>query len=386
MDPQLLHQDICSGRHENAELIGQEARATGAIDLQIALQLLDPVFNLTSLAVDVSIDPPRTLAKVGYNEAGVVLWLAAGMANDLGLDDDAALAGPPLGGIETLSVEVLGLATLTSQTTGLAHELTGEPRENAVSCEAHGVVDASFFIEEVEDLWVGESSIESDENASVGKGLTQMGYHAAEHCQDPQAIRCVSRSQQSGEEVMLGLVVKAEKAEQRQVTPSIVVTVKEAELLGSMGGVVGRVEIEDDLATAPTQPLPVSIEDDPDESLPHPVKVASRYRVFKPGDGRLRAQRRTLDGIPIEDHLIDRIVSKAGSIVGVGIATGDAKDPLGKKLSDFVFDTAGTTSIDNRAGKLVDQSQPLVCCLEEHGPAIGAGVGEVKPGGQRAIK
>ncbi|HWF97753.1 MAG TPA: hypothetical protein VN691_01090, partial [Steroidobacteraceae bacterium] len=47
-EAQLLHQDISGGSDEHAKLVGEEARAAGAVDLKAVVKLLDPVLDLTA--------------------------------------------------------------------------------------------------------------------------------------------------------------------------------------------------------------------------------------------------------------------------------------------------------------------------------------------------
>ena len=54
---QLLHQDVRGGRQQNAELIGHEAGAAGTVDLQTVVQLLDPILDVSTVAVDLLVDP-----------------------------------------------------------------------------------------------------------------------------------------------------------------------------------------------------------------------------------------------------------------------------------------------------------------------------------------
>src|SRR5271157_1432424 len=68
---QLLHQHISGGGQQHAELVGPEIAATGAVDLQL-VQFFYPVLDLTTLAVNLFVDPLRTLLHVGDDEARVV--------------------------------------------------------------------------------------------------------------------------------------------------------------------------------------------------------------------------------------------------------------------------------------------------------------------------
>ena len=78
---QLLHQHVGRGGQQHAELVGPKPgppatglcrwggkpTATGAIDLK-SVQLLDPVLDFATLAIDLFIDPLRTLPHVGDHD------------------------------------------------------------------------------------------------------------------------------------------------------------------------------------------------------------------------------------------------------------------------------------------------------------------------------
>ena len=70
---QLLHRDIGGCRQENAELVGPEARATGAVDGKIEEELLDAILGISPRAVTVFMDVARALPEVCDEEARVVL-------------------------------------------------------------------------------------------------------------------------------------------------------------------------------------------------------------------------------------------------------------------------------------------------------------------------
>ena len=106
---QLLVERVGGGAQQCAQLIGEEAAATGAVDFQPMVQLFDPVLDVTSGAVDRFIQMPRRVFKVGDHEARVVFGLASGMTDNLGLDDHATALLPGAGGIAGLTVEMRGL-------------------------------------------------------------------------------------------------------------------------------------------------------------------------------------------------------------------------------------------------------------------------------------
>src|SRR5207247_7509526 len=68
---QLLHQDVGSGGEQNPELVGPEAGATGAVDLEV-VQFLNAIFDITTLAVHMLVNPLWTLFHVGDDKPGII--------------------------------------------------------------------------------------------------------------------------------------------------------------------------------------------------------------------------------------------------------------------------------------------------------------------------
>ena len=107
--PEFLHEHVRGGREEHAQLIGPEATAARASDLESVVQFLDPILDVAACAVDPLVDEPRRLPQIRDHKARVVAGLTAGEADDFGFDHDAALVGPGPGGIARLGVDVCGL-------------------------------------------------------------------------------------------------------------------------------------------------------------------------------------------------------------------------------------------------------------------------------------
>src|ERR1039458_2955864 len=92
---QLLHQHIGGGGEQHAQLVGEEVRTAGAVDLQPMVQFFDAVLDLTPSAVDTLVQMPWGSGEVGHDKACVVLRLPAFQPHDLCFDEDAALASLP---------------------------------------------------------------------------------------------------------------------------------------------------------------------------------------------------------------------------------------------------------------------------------------------------
>src|SRR3989442_843526 len=118
---EFLHEDVRGGREEHAQLIRPEATATRSSDLKPVVQFLDPIFNVAAGAVDVLVDEAWRRPEIRDDKARIVARLAARQADDFGLDDDAALAGPRPGRITRLGVDMLGLPAGVTQGPGLHH-------------------------------------------------------------------------------------------------------------------------------------------------------------------------------------------------------------------------------------------------------------------------
>jgi hypothetical protein len=101
--------------------------------------------------------------------------------------------------------------------------------------------------------------------------------------------------------------------------------VEEAELLLAVGGIVGRVEIEQNLAALANLLAAPS-----DELLPQQVvqayQLACGRRVLPTAEGGLRAERTAQ--LLIGDDLQQRIVAQAAGVVGILVAGDDLVDAL----------------------------------------------------------
>ena len=62
--PEFLHEDVRRGREEHAQLIGPEATATRAPDLEPVVEFLDPIFDVAARTVDLLVDEPRRLPQI----------------------------------------------------------------------------------------------------------------------------------------------------------------------------------------------------------------------------------------------------------------------------------------------------------------------------------
>src|SRR5207237_9430571 len=117
---QRLHQDVGSGGEQNPELVGPEAGATGAVDVEF-VQFFYAILDVTALAVDPFVNPLRALFHVGDDKTGIVSGLFVGSADDLGFDDDAAQTWPLPGLVADFSVNMFGLSATLRELARSSH-------------------------------------------------------------------------------------------------------------------------------------------------------------------------------------------------------------------------------------------------------------------------
>src|SRR3989454_11143932 len=247
---EFLHEDVRRRREEHAQLIRPEATATRASDLESIVEFLDPILDVSTSAVDVLIDPARRLPQIRDHEAGVVARLPARQAHHFGFDDHAALVRPGSGGVVRLGVDMFGLSTRLAQGASLDHRRVGDPRQYHVFRHGDDVVQAGLGIEEVKDLGCRKAAIEADQESRLRKGVTQQGEQSAQDAARATRRSRIPWTEQRRTEILLALVIKGDERQQGQIAPRVIVPVEERELLRAVGRVVGRIEVDRDVAGA----------------------------------------------------------------------------------------------------------------------------------------
>src|SRR5712692_1751777 len=107
--PEFLHEHVCRGGEEHAQLIGPEAPAARASDLESVVEFLDPIFDVAAGAVHLFVDEARRRPEIRDDESRIVSWVSAWKAHHFGLNHDAAGVRPCASGIAHCGVDVLGL-------------------------------------------------------------------------------------------------------------------------------------------------------------------------------------------------------------------------------------------------------------------------------------
>ena len=229
--PEFLQEHVGGGGEVHAQLIGPEATATRAVDLQAIEQLLDPILDVAADAVDPFIEEARRLAQGGHDEARVVARVAVAEPDDLGLDHTAVTV-PRAGPMAGVGVDMRGLAA--GRALDLRHEQGGlsVALQPGVLGHRHHVVEPRLGIQEVEDLRHRKTPVEPDEKPRLGKGLPQQGQQPTQHAHGPAGGRHISGPQHRRAQILFAFLVEGLKRQQQQVAPAIVVPVEEGALQG----------------------------------------------------------------------------------------------------------------------------------------------------------
>ncbi len=93
---QFLVEHVARGGQQSAQLVGEEAAATGAVDFQTMMQLFDPVFDVTPGAVDRLVQMPGRVFQVRHHEAQVVFGRASRMLQGSEKGIRSAIAQPDI--------------------------------------------------------------------------------------------------------------------------------------------------------------------------------------------------------------------------------------------------------------------------------------------------
>ncbi len=115
--------------------------------------------------------------------------------------------------------------------------------------------------------------------------------------------------------------------------------------------------------------------DDPHRQLARQlVESGPADTVLEPRDRRLRGQRLAGDRVPPEQQLVDRVVGEVVGVVAIGMAVGNAEDPLAEQLRQRVPDLPELPPVHQTPGETRYQPIHALRRLEQDGAAIGTRV------------
>src|ERR1700693_278934 len=262
---------------QQAEGVGQEAVTAQAVGAETVLELLDAVLTLAAIVVE-SKDLRGTTGAVGNHEAQV-----GSDGGVFGLVTDAALARPTAGTVAEAGKAALREVRVTIAPLQLFRPRFGTLLEDAVRGDAEGVLDAEELAELVQQRQ-SKTGIAAQLDLHAGEGRLQTRHQAQQQGHDAGMTGGVSRTQPRSQQAS-GVALE----DQHGVIHVLVVgAVEEAELLLAVGGIVGGIDIQQDLTA-----LANLVATETNELLPQQVvqvyQLARGRRVLPAAESRLRA-------------------------------------------------------------------------------------------------
>ena len=271
-------QDPVSGAvEEETELVGGGGRAGGAIRGEVGFVGLDEVFRLTAGAVEFFVKPTRLAAAQVGDDVTDVGSLRAGL--DAG--DDTAGAFPGLCAaaelLEAPQLEAgreigIGGADLGETLMRLGHQALGMLVEGGGAGQADEIIDA-VGVAPIHDLGTGIVAVATEQNGDPGPSLPDAADQPLHQGQDFLAAGPLGRTQHRGDQAP-GNIEDVDGLE----AVFVVVGVEQAQLLATMDGIEGVVDVEHDAIGHLAEGIAVKI----DHGGAHPIKRRLRGQVLQP--------------------------------------------------------------------------------------------------------
>lgn len=152
-------------------------------------------------------------------------------------------------------------------------------------------------------------------------------------------------------------------------------SVEETKPLGTVGGVVGRVQIDSDATNSVPQAADMALDHNISQFFGHAEEFFRRRRIFKAKKRRLRTQILPVDRIAVEHEFLNGIVGKGVSVIAVGISGSNSVDPLPEKHAAAMDDLSLLPAVADTLGDSIGERQLVVDRLQEDGTTIRAAVG-----------
>ena len=224
--------------------------------------------------------------------------------------------------------------------------------ENAVGGDAEGVLDRKELAELIQQ-GQGETGVAAQFDFYAGEGGFESRHQVHQHGHDAGMTGGISRTQARRQQA----AAVALEDEHGVIHMLVVSAVEEAELLLAVGGVVGGIEVEQNL-TALAHLVAAETDELLDQSVIEVHQVAGARRVLPATEGGLRAQR-VAESL-IGDDLQHRIVAQTIGIVSVFVAGHDLVDALSKQFERIVADALVCPRIAEQCSQIAGQMMALV--------------------------
>ena len=222
-----------------------------------------------------------------------------------------------------------------------------------------------------------KTRIEPDAEPGARKRAPEFRQQPMEQAHRAGRAGGVARAEDRGDEVLPGLVVKGQGADERQIAPMIVEAIEEGQLLGAVGLVLGGIQIDrdqPDAAAAAAMPGNHRV----GERVAHGEQHPRGRRVLEARDRRLRGQAAPVNRVAPQQQFVDRILGEPIAVIAIGMAARDREDPLGDQIPDAVRDAFRIARIGDGRREGRQQAEVSVRRLQQDRPAVRTRVRLIK--------
>ena len=224
--------------------------------------------------------------------------------------------------------------------------------EDPVGGDAEGILDVEELAELIEQ-GQSEAGIAAQLDLHAGKRGLQTRHQAQQHGHDTGMAGGRTRPQARRQQTA-GVALEDQHG---MIHVLAVGAVEEAELLLAVSGIVGGIDVEQNLAA-----LTDLVAAEPDELLTPDVveahQIAGGGRVLPTAEGGLGAER--VSQFLIGDDLQERIVAQAVGVVGIFIASDDLVEALPQKRQGIMMNAVVLPRIAEQLGPVASQMMTLI--------------------------
>ena len=352
-----MQQNVGGRMQEEAEVVGGEGAAGGAVGLKEVLVVLDVAFHPAAVAIDVFVDEggPRTL-QVGHHEPDVLALRAL-----FDLADDPLRRTPGRGLIGERCEPPHGLSPVFVQAPDLLHRAFRKGLEPIVGGQPEDEGQAVLGAKVV-DLGTGEVAVAPQDDRRLRPGPSQMRHQALEDGHDLLAGRSGAGTQDRGDQPAALSFVDM----QGLIAPGLEVPVEQGQLLGAVHLVFGIVYVQYDRFGR----LGVGGDEGIGEGHGDPVEIASSDPVLEAAHRGLAGQvvfvlRQTIAG-----GFEARIAPQDVAIIGVFVSAGDLENALPEQRIHGVIHVALMPAVGDGLFDALDQSAPGLDLAQEQDAAV----------------
>jgi len=148
------------------------------------------------------------------------------------------------------------------------HHFLGLGDKNGIGGVPHDIFNA-FIVQVIQDVRGTESAIEAHADPSFRKRRAHPRNDPRKNANGATRAMSIARAKDRRKKILFVFAVELQRPDHREITEAVVMRVEEAELLGAMGWIVGRIQVDRD-ATGPVfQPAGMIFNDDIGQAFRH---------------------------------------------------------------------------------------------------------------------